>query len=154
MTEAVDKLHKDVLKGTRWLLLKNPDNLDPKRDEVRRLHEALKLNQPLATAYYLKEELGQLWEQVDKTAACRFLKSWATRAQNSGIRVLQQMAKTLLVHREGLLNWYDHPISTGPLEGTNNKIRTMQRQSYGFRDQEFFGLKLYALHESKYALVG
>jgi transposase len=152
--EAVDKLHKDVLKGTRWLLLKNPENLDPERDEVRRLHEALRLNQPLATAYYLKEELGQLWAQVDKPAARRFLKSWTTRATNSGIRVLQQMAKTLLVHREGLLNWYDHPISTGPLEGTNNKIRTLQRQAYGFRDQEFFRLKLYALHESKYALVG
>lgn len=49
--EAKDQLHRDVLKGTRWLLLKNPENLDPTRDEAKRLDEALRLNQPLATAY-------------------------------------------------------------------------------------------------------
>ena len=152
--EAVDKLHKDVLKGTRWLLLKNPENLDPQRNEPQRLQEALRLNQPLATAYYLKEDLGQFWEQPHKTAARNFLTSWYLRAMDSGIRVIQQMAKTLLLHAEGLLAWYHYPISTGPLEGTNNKIKTMQRQAYGFRDQEFFKLKIYAIHETKYALVG
>ena len=152
--EAVDKLHKDVLKGTRWLLLKNPENLDPQRDEPQRLQEALRLNQPLATAYYLKEDLGQFWEQPHKTAARNFLTSWYLRAMNSGIRVMQQIAKTLMFHAFGLLAWYDYPISTGPLEGTNNKIKTMQRQAYGFRDQEFFKLKIYAIHETKYALVG
>lgn len=152
--EAIDKLHKDVLKGTRWLLLKNPENLDPERDEPRRLQEALRLNQPLATAYYLKEDLSQFWEQPHKTAARNFLTSWYLRAMSSGIRVLQQMAKTLLLHAEGLLAWYEYPISTGPLEGTNNKIKTMQRQAYGFRDQDFFKLKIYAIHETKYALVG
>lgn len=152
--EAVDKLHKDVLKGTRWLLLKNPENLDPKRREPERLEEALRLNQPLATAYYLKEDLGQFWEQPHKTAARNFLTSWYLRAMDSGIRVMQQMAKTLLFHAEGLLAWYEYPISTGPLEGTNNKIKTMQRQSYGFRDQKFFTLKIYGIHETKYALVG
>jgi transposase len=152
--EAVDKLHKDVLKGTRWLLLKNPENLDPQRDEPQRLQEALRLNQPLATAYYLKEDLGQFWEQPHQTAARNFLTSWYLRAMDSGIRVMQQMAKTLMFHAFGLLAWYDYPISTGPLEGTNNKIKTMQRQAYGFRDQEFFKLKIYAIHETKYALIG
>ena len=56
--------------------------------------------------------------------------------------------------RLGLLAYYDYPISTGPLEGTNNKIKTMKRQAYGFRDQEFFKLKILATHEAKYALVG
>ncbi len=46
------------------------------------------------------------------------------------------------------------PVSTGPLEGTNNKIKTMKRQAYGFRDQEFFKLKILGLHETRYALVG
>ena len=58
------------------------------------------------------------------------------------------------MHRPGILAYYDCRISTGPLEGTNNKIKTMQRQAYGFRDQEFFILKIYAIHESKYALGG
>jgi transposase len=50
--------------------------------------------------------------------------------------------------------WYDHPISTGPLEGTNNKIKTLQRQAYGYRDQDYFTLRIYGLHQTKYALVG
>lgn len=64
------------------------------------------------------------------------------------------MAKTLEKHREGILNWYDHPISTGPLEGINNKIDTLKRQAYGYRDMEFFELRIKALHNSKYALTG
>ena len=45
-------------------------------------------------------------------------------------------------------------ISSGPMEGTNNKIKTMKRQAYGFCDMEFFKLKILAIHETKYALVG
>jgi transposase len=145
---------QEVLKGTRWLLLKNPEDLDPARDELARLEKALHLNQPLATAYYLKEELRQLWNRADKAAATTFLESWIARAQASGIAVLRSFAKTLRRHEEGLLAYYDYPLSTGPLEGTNNKIRALQRQAYGFRDLEFFKLKLMALHEAKYALVG
>jgi transposase len=58
------------------------------------------------------------------------------------------------MHRRGILAYYDYPISTGPLEGTNNKIKTLQKQAYGFRDKDCFKLKIYALHESRYALVG
>jgi transposase len=145
---------QEVLKGTRWLLLKNPEDLDPARDQLARLEKALTLNQPLATAYYLKEELRQLWAQADKAAASRFLESWIARAQASGIGLLRSFAKTLRRHEEGLLAYYDYPLSTGPLEGTNNKVRALQRQAYGYRDLEFFKLKLMALHEAKYALVG
>ncbi len=68
--------------------------------------------------------------------------------------MLDKFADTLDRHRTGILAYYDYPISTGPLEGTNNKIKTLQKQAYGFRDMEFFKLKIYALHETKYALVG
>lgn len=152
--EATEQLEKDVLKGTRWLLLKNPEKLDENKDEPARLEEALKLNTPLATAYYLKEDLRQFWEQPTKAAARRFLDSWYDRAMSTGIKQLMTMARTLAARAFGLLNYYDHPISTGPLEGTNNKIKTLQRQSYGLRDQEFFRLSIYALHRLKYALVG
>ena len=67
--------------------------------------------------------------------------------------MLLQFADTLEEHQEGVLAYYDCPISTGPLEGTNNKIQTMKRQAYGFRDHEFFKLKILALHQTKYALV-
>jgi transposase len=152
--EATAKMDKAVLKGTRWLLLKNPENLDPKKKERERLEEALRMNQPLATVYYLKEDLRQIWEQPDKATATRVLDDWIRRAEASCIKVLQKFAGTLAMHRAGILAYYDCRISTGPLEGTNNKIKTMQRQAYGFRDQEFFKLKILAIHEAKYALLG
>jgi transposase len=152
--EATEQLHKDVLKGTRWLLLKNPENLDDTRDEPKRLREALKLNEPLATAYYMKDDLRRVWEQPDKQAARRILRAWIHRAETSGIRMLIKFAHTLAAHRRQILAYYDYPISTGPLEGTNTKIRVMQHQAYGFRDMEFFKLKIYALHETRYELVG
>jgi len=152
--EATVALHKAILKGTRWLLLKNPENLDPRRNERERLEEALRINQPLATVYYMKEDLRQIWLQPDKRTAARVLQDWISRAEASGIRLLRDFAVTLAMYRTGILAYYDHPISTGPLEGTNNKIKTMKRQAYGFRDQEFFKLKILAAHEAKYALVG
>jgi transposase len=152
--EVTDRLHKNVLKGTRWLLLKNPENLDDRRRERDRLHDALRLNQPLATAYYLKEDLRQIWEQPNKAIARQVLDDWIRRAEASCIKQLQQMATTLSMYRSGILAYYDYPISTSPLEGTNNKIQTMKRQAYGFRDPEFFKLKILGIHETKYALVG
>jgi len=145
---------KKVLKGSRWLLLKAAENLDPEHDEEARLEEALKLNRPLALAYYMKEDLRRFWEQPGKRFATAFLNDWIRRASASGIHMLGQMAKTLEGHRAGLLAYYDFPISTGPLEGTNNKIKTMKRQAYGFRDHEFFKLKILGIHQAKYALVG
>jgi transposase len=152
--EATDRMHKEVLKGTRWLLLKNPGNLNHERKESERLQQALRLNQPLALAYYMKEELRLLWSKPNKDEAETFLADWINRAMVSGIRMLMNFAKTLAAHRTGILAYYDYRISTGPLEGTNNKIKTMKRQAYGFRDHEFFKLKILALHETKYALVG
>ena len=152
--EATDVQHKEVLKGTRWPLLKNAGNLDPEKDEKKRLDEALKLNAPLSAAYYLKEDLRRFWEQPGKRFATTFLDGWIRRAEASGIKVVQQMARTPAAHRSGLLAYYDVMISSGPMEGTNNKIKTMKRQAYGFRDREFFKLKILAIHETKYALVG
>ena len=145
---------KHVIKGIRWLLLKNPENLDQSRDEQQRLEKALELNKPLATAYYMKEDLRRLWSQRGKQEAYEFLIDWIWRAGTSGIDMLFRFARTLATHMDGILAYYDYPISTGPLEGTNNKIKTMKRQAYGFRDHEFFKLKILALHMSRYALVG
>ena len=145
---------QQLLKGTRWLLLKNPENLDPRKKEPQRLERALRLNEPLALAYYLKEDLRQIWMQPSKHLARMVLEDWLAAARASGIRILKQFADTLEAHQEGILNYYDYPISTGPLEGTNNKIQLMKRQAYGFRDKAFFKLKILGIHEAKYALVG
>jgi transposase len=152
--EATDVMQKKVLKGTRWLLLKAAEDLDEGKDEKKRLKEALALNESLAAAYYLKEDLRQFWEQPGKVFGTSFLDGWIRRAEASGIKMLQQMAKTLAAHRSGLLAYYDAMITSGPMEGTNNKIKTMKRQAYGFRDKEFFKLKILAIHETKYVLSG
>lgn len=152
--EATGKLQKQVLKGTRWLLLKRPDHLDPTKDEAKRLHEALALNRPLATAYYLREELSEFWNQPDKASAASFLQDWINRAFTTGIRILRDIARTLAGYRSGLLAYYDFRLTTAKLEGINHKIRTLQSRAYGYRDKEFFTLKLFALHRTKYALVG
>ena len=82
-----------------------------------------------------------MWERESR--AERFLDDWLARARRSKVEILyQQLAQTLSGHREGLLASYDCPISTGPLEGTNTKVKLMQRQAYGFRDHEFFKLKI------------
>jgi transposase len=143
-----------LLKGIRWLLLKNPENLDASKKEPQRLERALKLNEPLALVYYLKEDLRQLWMQSSKAQARLVLQDWLTLARASDIRMLVQFAQTLEEHQEGILNYYDYPISTGPLEGTNTKIQLLKRQAYGFRNHEFFKLKILGLHRMKHALVG
>jgi len=143
-----------VLKGTRWLLMKNPENLDQERNEQERLEEALELNKPLATAYYMKEELRTLWSQPGKPSAATLLQDWINRADVSGINMLKRFARTLALHRHGILAYYDFPISTGPLEATNNKIGALQRKAYGYRDMEFFKLRILGLHEAAYAFTG
>jgi transposase len=152
--EATDGLQKKVLKGTRWLLLRNSENLDADKREHQRLEEALSLNKPLATAYYLKEELRLLWEQPGPITAEIFLHDWCRRARASGIKMLMTFANTLEGYRSGILAWYKHPISTGPLEGVNNKIKTLKRAAYGYRNEEYFKLKILAIHQTEYALVG
>ncbi len=152
--ELKDTMGKDVLKGSRWILLKNPENLNTERNEKERLQEALQLNVPLSTAYYMKEDLRQIWSQPNKAIATEFLDGWIARATSSCIGPLVKLGNTLSAYRFGILAWYDHPISSGPLEGTNNKIKTMKRQAYGYRDQEFFKLRIMGIHEAKYALTG
>lgn len=152
--EAKDVMEKKVLKGTRWLLLKNNENLNEEKDERQRLEEAIRLNKPLAIAYYLKEELRLLWEQEKVEKAKKFLGQWCKKSYASGVRILHKIANTLLSHRTGIFNYFDFKISTGPLEGMNNKIKVLKRKMYGFRDYEFFKLKIYDLHECKFELKG
>jgi len=150
-----DKSHRSVIKGTRWLLLTAKEKLEKNQDKADRLSRALKINRPLATVYYMKEDLRQVWSWSDKKTAEWHLKSWIEMAKSSDISMLTKFAKTLEKHFEGILAYFDFDcLSTGPLEGTNNKIKTMQRKAYGYRDMEFFKLKIMALHETKYALVG
>jgi transposase len=87
--------------------LKASGNLDETRDESARLEEALSLNEPLTTAYYLKQELRPFWDKPTKGKAARFLKGWHHRARASGIKILETMANTLESRFDGLIDWSD-----------------------------------------------
>lgn len=163
MNERLDDLRRElvreaegtmkmVIKGTRYLLLTRAANLE--ENQLPKLEQALRLNEPLSQAWYLKEELSLLWEHTSYAEMNRFLTQWCEQANETGVGQLQKMAKTLQVHRRGILNWWQHPINNGRMEGTNNKIKTLNRQAYGYRDEEFFILKLLGLHESRYTLTG
>ncbi len=102
----------------------------------------------------MKEDLRQLWDWEDNETAEWYLRNWIEMARCSGIEMLRKFAKTLESHLSGILAYFDFRLSTGPLESTNNKIKTMQRKAYGYRDMDFFKLKIMALHDTKYALVG
>lgn len=151
---AETKEEKKTLKGTRWLLLKNPENLRSDRRERQRLRAVLRSNRPLMLAYLMKEDLRQVWKQPTKRAARKFLNGWIRRARVSGVAMLEKFADTLENHREGILGYYRYRISTGPLEGLNTKITVMKRMAYGFRDPRFFMLRILGIHETKWKLVG
>ena len=141
-----------AIKGTRWLLLYRRDNLP--KNKARELARALELNQPLATAYLLKEELALAWEQGSWEAMADFCCAWCEKAIASGIDQLMAMAQSLTDHAEGLLAYAVTQMTSGRMEGINRKIKTLLRQVYGLRDDDFLRLKLYALHEAKHKLVG
>ncbi len=102
----------------------------------------------------MKEKYRHFREQDNLKDATRFLNDWCRRGEASKLSVLQKKASTLQQRRTGLLNYHRCPISTGHLEGINNKIKTLQRKVYGHRDLEFFYLRIYSIHCIKYALVG
>jgi transposase len=163
MNERLDELRRQMvreaegplkmqIKGTRFLLLRNPKNLTG--DQIPKLDQALHLNEPLLLGWYLKEELRELWNQNSHDQMEAFLKDWCDKAGQTGIGQLLKMAKTLRTHATGVLAYADHPITSGKLEGINNKIKTLTKRSYGFHDENFFILKLLSLHHSRYKLLG
>ena len=118
------------------------------------MRAALELNESIAIGYILKEELRQLWNLNSKAEAYEYLQSWCRRADATGIAVLKTMAKTLRTHAREILNWYDEPISSGRMEGTNNKIKLLQRRVYGCLNQDHFILRIETLHTTRINLVG
>lgn len=144
--EETDLNKRKVIKGVRYLLLSNGADVMDSYHRTR-LENVLAMNKPLAIAYYLKEDLRLFWQQTSKEKAESFLKKWLEQADDSGVRHVKQIAKTIRLYQWGILNWYDHPISNGVIEGINNKIKVLKRVAYGYRDMDYFQLRLFALHD-------
>ena len=90
--------------------------------------------------------------QPTKDNAEKELYAWVEQARQSKVPRLARMAATLMAHRTGILAWYDCHFSTAKVEGINNKIKVLKRNAYGFRDDDYFKLRLFALHDSSIQL--
>lgn len=135
-----DKPARKIVKGARWLLLRNRENVKP-ADRVR-LDELLKANRKLMTVYLLKDDLKHLWDYTYPAAARRFWEQWYSRAIRSRIEPLKKFAKNLKQRLDGIIAHCRWPLHTSLLEGINNKIKVIKRMAYGYRDDEYFFLKI------------
>jgi transposase len=143
-----------VIKGSRYLLLSGWEKVAADKTKRSRLEALLALNETLHKAHLLKEDLRLFWEQDSRGQAEAFISTWWKEARSVNNAHLSAMADTVESHLEGILNYYDHPITTGPLEGLNNKIKVLKRVAYGFRDMEYFKLRILFIREASFALVG
>lgn len=131
---------KQVVKGSRYLLLKNRENLRP--DQADRLDELLKLNENLNRVYVLKDQLKVIYKYKRRPAAQAALEDWIAMAERIDNYHMAQFVKTLRRFEYGILNHCNFPIGTSRLEGVNNKIKVIKRKAYGFHDPVYFGLKI------------
>jgi transposase len=132
-----------TLKHSRWVLLKRRGNL--KHKQRGRLRELLAANLATVRAYLLKEDLGHFWTYKSTTHAARFLDTWMYAAIRSRLAPMVKFARTLLDHRELLLNWFQArgEIAMGAVEGMNNKARVTTKLAYGFRTYEHAEIALF-----------
>ena len=138
-----DKKARKVVKSARWLLLRNRENIKKHEDRVR-LDELLAANQALMTVYVLKDDLKGLWSHRSQSDTRAAWQSWFQRALESAIAPLVAFARKLEKYLPGILAHAKWPLHTSLLEGINNKIKVIKRMAYGFRDDEYFFLKIRA----------
>jgi transposase len=142
-----DKPARQVVKQSRWLLLRNRENL--KEDHAIRLQELLAANQPLATVYVLKDALKEVWYAPSVREGWRRWRTWLRHAQESGLAPLQRFARNLQRYARGILASARFHMHTSLLEGVNNRIKVIKRMAYGFRDSDYFFLKIKAAFPGK-----
>jgi transposase len=141
--ELVRQGYEPVLKKTRWLLLKRPENLTAQQDLS--LRNLLQYNLKAVRSYLLKEEFQFFWEYCSAPWAGRFLDRWCTRVMRSRIEPMQKVARMLRGHRELILNWFraKKAFSSGVVEGLNAKAKVTTRRAYGFKVFKTLELALY-----------
>jgi len=155
MNKALDEVRADetrrirsdgrdpVLKKSRRLLLTRSENL--KDEQHFRLRDLLRYNLKTVRAYLLKEAFQQLWDYNSPSWAGKFLDAWCRQTMRSRIGPRKKIARSLRQHRELILNYFraQKLISSGVVEGLNNKAKVTMRQSYGFRTFRCLELALY-----------
>ena len=137
-----DHTARKVIKGARWLLLRNRENV--KAEDRVRLRDLLAVNRRLAAVYVLKDDLKHLWDYTYPGAATRFFVGWYQRAIRSRIGPLKTFARRLKAKLPGIIAHCHFPLHTSLLEGITNKIKVLKRMGYGYRDDGYFFLKVMA----------
>ena len=127
------------IKGSRYILLKNYDNLREK--EKKRLSKILEVNEMLSTAYILKEHLEQIFKSEDREQVEKKITEWCAMALETDNTYLKNFVKSIRKHEEYILNHCEYPIHTSKLEGINNKLKNIKRHAYGYIDMQYFELK-------------
>lgn len=142
-----DKPARKIVKRSRWLLLRNRDNL--KQEQALKLDELLDANQSLMTTYLLKDQLKDLWYAPSEEDARRRWQQWLSMALDSGLAPVIQFARRLKGYAEGIIASARYRLNTSVLEGMNNKIKVIKRMAYGYRDNDYFFLKIKAAFPGK-----
>lgn len=134
--------YEPILKKSRWCLLKRPENLTDK--QTVKLSELLKYNLRTVRAYLFREDFQRLWEYSSAWWAGKFLDEWTGRVMRSRLEPMKKIARSMRAHRPLILNWFRArgQISSGAVEGLNNKVKLVARKSYGFRTAKVAKLAL------------
>jgi transposase len=125
---------KALIKGTRFVLLKNPWNLTPAQKQS--LTALVRTNGPLSRAWYLKEDFQRFWDYLSEGWAEKHLRKWLWWASHSRLEPFQAFARMVRGHLDGILAWTKLRITNGALEGMNNKVKLVSHRSYGFRNDD------------------
>jgi transposase len=146
-----DEATRQALKGSRWLLVKNRDQLT--LEEGARLLAVFEASPELRTLYLLKEEFRLICEKAhDRQQAERFLRAWVWKAEHTGDRFLRKFVKTLRNWWNEILNYFNDRVTNGFVEGINRAIRVIINRAYGYRNFENFRLQILAQHGPPVAL--
>jgi transposase len=130
------------IKRARWVLLKNRQNMDVSQQDY--LAQLLAANRNLTVVYLLKEQLKELWYCSTREQALLQWELWWQQVQESGLEPLQRFAARLKPYLHGIVASATYRLHTSRLEGINNKIKVIKRMAYGYRDTEYFFLKIRA----------
>jgi len=138
---------RQVIKRSRWLLLRNRDNLST--EQAIKLDDLLAANAPLALVYLLKTALKEIWFAPSVRNGFRQWRTWYRMAIDSGLPAVVLFARRLRKYLRGILASAIYPMNSSILEGVNNKIKVIKRMAYGFRDSAYFFLKIKAAFPGK-----
>ena len=161
LNKAIDTIRKDeqmtqekedhrILKNSRWLFLYGNENL--KLAQLDRLQQILELNQNLYKAYLLKEEFRSIMNELSESGGPQSIVQWIETVMTTSFDPLKKFARLIKRHLQMLLNYFIHPIASGLAEGLNNLIVTVKKKAYGYRNIEYFKLKIRQQNQ-KYQLL-